>query len=294
MRTDSPPVEDLDELDEADLEDAPLSPTRHETPPPPPLPTRRDLNEPADPDLSDVFAAISPKKANEKVPLPPGVKERKRALLVTAPMSRRMPEAGETTVAIPPPPRVPTIAGPALPPPPSMTPPPVSVRMRAQYASSLSAIAIDRGAHAQMRSAPPRVAGLPSTTPWTAIAFAAAAGVIAITGAGFAFGFSRASARSESASRAAEPRVYDTAAVTSLDTTSASDKADETDDKPAPKPLVFGTLRFSDAPPGALVDGAPRKITGGALVLTCGPHRIKRPGHPTQVVSVPCNGSTTL
>jgi hypothetical protein len=183
--------------------------------------------------------------------------------------------------------------GPALPPPPTLTPPPVSVRVRPQYTSSLSAIAIDRGRD-RMRSmsVPPRAFGMPSTTPWTAIAFAAVVCILAIAGGGFAFGFSRAAAKSDSPARSdAQPREYDTAAVTSLDTTSATDKAEQKDE---PKPIAFGTVRFADPPVGALVDGAPRKIAGGALVLTCGPHRIKRPGHPTQIVSVPCNGSTTL
>ena len=80
-----------------------------------------------------------------------------------------------------------------------------------------------------------------------------------------------------------------------LVTASALGKEEEQAAPDAEKPkLQFGTVRFSDAPPGALVDGAPRKVTGGALVVTCGTHRIKWPGHATQMVSVPCNGVASL
>jgi hypothetical protein len=45
---------------------------------------------------------------------------------------------------------------------------------------------------------------------------------------------------------------------------------------------------------GALVDGAPRRVTGGVLVLACGNHKIKVPNQSARVVNVPCGGSTSF
>lgn len=251
------------------VEGAPLSVPRLETPPPPPLPTRRDVNAGADPDLSDVFAAIIPKKAATPPPPPPPPP----GLFRTKPP--RPPE-----IFIPPPPPVPTIEGPAIPAPiaipPTMMLPQGRPVMRPAYVSSLNAVSI-----------PPRSQ---QATPFAAIAAVAALLFLVVGGAGFGYGFVRAGdKRVESPMR--DARSFETSRIAALGTESAGAKEDQPD---APKPVQLGTIRFSSSPPGALVDGAPRKVMGGAIVVTCGTHRIKWPGHATQAVTVPCNGVTTL
>lgn len=55
-----------------------------------------------------------------------------------------------------------------------------------------------------------------------------------------------------------------------------------------------GVLRVSPSVSGVLVDGAPHKVSGGALTVSCGRHMVKAPGHAARLVIVPCGGHTSL
>lgn len=54
-----------------------------------------------------------------------------------------------------------------------------------------------------------------------------------------------------------------------------------------------GVLRVPTSMKNIFVDGAPRKVEGGALFLSCGKHLIKAPGRPPRTVEIPC-GKTVL
>lgn len=56
----------------------------------------------------------------------------------------------------------------------------------------------------------------------------------------------------------------------------------------------FGILRFAHATNGALVDGEPRRVTGDALFLSCGAHRIRTSRSASRTVRVPCGKTVTL
>jgi hypothetical protein len=287
-------LEEIDADDLLDDDDDVISAPRRETPPPP-LPTQRDVNSPVEADLSDVFAAITPKKKSTGLslpPPPPSSKDRQRV------GSSKLPP-----VFIPPPPRVPSIQGPAIPPPieipPQMMLPQTRQAMRPRhvYVSSLPALVVDRppppapiAMQTSTMPAPP-----PAHAPAVAMIAAVAAIFIAVSIGGFAYGFTRGGVVSAAPLKSA--RSFETSRM-GVDTSSVADKeetsSDDAEAKPKSVAIQFGTIRFASPPAGALVDGAPRKVTGGALIVTCGSHRIKWPGHATQVVSVPCNGATTL
>jgi hypothetical protein len=52
-----------------------------------------------------------------------------------------------------------------------------------------------------------------------------------------------------------------------------------------------GVIRVGPSVRGMLVDGAPTRVTGGAVVVSCGPHRTKTGIAPSRSVDVPCGGS---
>ena len=56
----------------------------------------------------------------------------------------------------------------------------------------------------------------------------------------------------------------------------------------------FGILRFAHATNGALVDGEPRRVSGDALFLSCGAHRIRTSQSGSRTVRVPCGKTVTL
>ena len=55
-----------------------------------------------------------------------------------------------------------------------------------------------------------------------------------------------------------------------------------------------GVLRLPASVSGVLIDGVPHKAGGGGLVVPCGRHTVKAPGHPSRFVIVPCGGSAAL
>ena len=55
-----------------------------------------------------------------------------------------------------------------------------------------------------------------------------------------------------------------------------------------------GVLRLPASVTGVLIDGVPHKAGGGGLVVSCGRHTVKAPGHPSRLVIVPCGGSAAL
>jgi hypothetical protein len=55
-----------------------------------------------------------------------------------------------------------------------------------------------------------------------------------------------------------------------------------------------GVLRLPATVSGVLIDGVPHKAGGGGLVVPCGRHTVKAPGHPSRLVIVPCGGSASL
>ena len=55
-----------------------------------------------------------------------------------------------------------------------------------------------------------------------------------------------------------------------------------------------GVLRLPATVSGVLIDGVPHKAGGGGLVVSCGRHMVKAPGHPSRLVIVPCGGSAAL
>lgn len=55
-----------------------------------------------------------------------------------------------------------------------------------------------------------------------------------------------------------------------------------------------GILRFATATNGVLVDGSPRRVTGGALFVTCGSHRIRQSHEASRTVFVPCGKTVVL
>ena len=69
-------------------------------------------------------------------------------------------------------------------------------------------------------------------------------------------------------------------------------EADDADEHASPGKM--GILRFAHATNGVLVDGAPHKVTGGALFVTCGAHRVRVPHGGSRVVNVPCGRTVTL
>lgn len=55
-----------------------------------------------------------------------------------------------------------------------------------------------------------------------------------------------------------------------------------------------GILHVVGSVSGALVDGTPHRVVGGAVTVACGHHRVKLPGRSVRNVNVPCGGSTTF
>ncbi len=55
-----------------------------------------------------------------------------------------------------------------------------------------------------------------------------------------------------------------------------------------------GVLRLPSSVSGVLIDGVPHRAGGGGLVVTCGRHTVKAPGHPSRLVIIPCGGSAAL
>jgi hypothetical protein len=55
-----------------------------------------------------------------------------------------------------------------------------------------------------------------------------------------------------------------------------------------------GVLRLPASVSGVLIDGVPHRAGGGGLVVTCGRHTVKAPGHPSRLVIIPCGGSAAL
>ncbi|MEA2753377.1 MAG: hypothetical protein QOI41_7520, partial [Myxococcales bacterium] len=55
-----------------------------------------------------------------------------------------------------------------------------------------------------------------------------------------------------------------------------------------------GVLRLPATVSGVLIDGVPHKAGGGGLVVTCGRHTVKAPGHPSRLIIIPCGGSASL
>ncbi len=55
-----------------------------------------------------------------------------------------------------------------------------------------------------------------------------------------------------------------------------------------------GILRLPPLVSGVLIDGVPHKAGSGGLVVPCGRHTAKAPGHPSRLVIVPCGGSAAL
>lgn len=55
-----------------------------------------------------------------------------------------------------------------------------------------------------------------------------------------------------------------------------------------------GVLRLPPSVSGVLIDGVPHKAGGGGLVVSCGRHAVKAPGHPSRLVIIPCGGSAAL
>jgi hypothetical protein len=55
-----------------------------------------------------------------------------------------------------------------------------------------------------------------------------------------------------------------------------------------------GVVRLPASVAGVLVDGSPRRVAAGSLMLTCGWHRIKTPQQPARPVNVPCGGTAML
>jgi hypothetical protein len=53
-------------------------------------------------------------------------------------------------------------------------------------------------------------------------------------------------------------------------------------------------VRVPGSAPGVLVDGAPRKVSGGSVTVACGKHMVKVPGHAARSVVVPCGGAATF
>ncbi len=75
---------------------------------------------------------------------------------------------------------------------------------------------------------------------------------------------------------------------------SALASADDGADDARPGVGKLGILRFAHATHGVLVDGAPHKVTGGALFVTCGAHRVRVPHGSSHTVNVPCGRTVTL
>ena len=64
---------------------------------------------------------------------------------------------------------------------------------------------------------------------------------------------------------------------------------------PADKPaLQTSVLRLPPSVSGVLIDGTPRRVTGGAIFVTCGKHRIKLPRHPARSIVIPCGRTASL
>jgi hypothetical protein len=55
-----------------------------------------------------------------------------------------------------------------------------------------------------------------------------------------------------------------------------------------------GVLRLPPSVTGVLIDGVPHKAGGGGLVVSCGRHTVKAPGHSSRLVIIPCGGSAAL
>jgi hypothetical protein len=66
--------------------------------------------------------------------------------------------------------------------------------------------------------------------------------------------------------------------------------------KSAAKPSASqtGELHVPGGVNGVLVDGTPRRVTGGVVVLACGKHKVKAPMQSPRTVNVPCGGSSSL
>lgn len=61
-----------------------------------------------------------------------------------------------------------------------------------------------------------------------------------------------------------------------------------------PSKTQVGVLRLPASVSGVLVDGSPQRVSGGALILACGDHRIRPPHSSARVVRVPCGKTVTL
>ncbi|MEO8798866.1 MAG: hypothetical protein ABI551_13340 [Polyangiaceae bacterium] len=75
---------------------------------------------------------------------------------------------------------------------------------------------------------------------------------------------------------------------------STDEGADEASDEARSGAGKLGILRFAHATNGVLVDGAPHKVSGGALFVTCGAHRVRVPHGASHTVNVPCGRTVTL
>ncbi|MGH7330121.1 MAG: hypothetical protein ACREJX_17385, partial [Polyangiaceae bacterium] len=70
------------------------------------------------------------------------------------------------------------------------------------------------------------------------------------------------------------------------DDSRASDDSQTSSDESNRSTSRFGILRFAHATNGALVDGEPRRVTGDALFLSCGAHRIRTSRSRSRTVRV--------
>lgn len=75
---------------------------------------------------------------------------------------------------------------------------------------------------------------------------------------------------------------------------SVDDGAEDATDQARSGGEKLGILRFVHATNGVLVDGAPHKVTGNALFVTCGSHRVRVSHGGSHTVIVPCGRTVTL
>lgn len=78
------------------------------------------------------------------------------------------------------------------------------------------------------------------------------------------------------------------------DSQTSSDESQTSSEESNRSSSRFGILRFAHATNGALVDGEPRRVTGDALFLSCGAHRIRTSRSGSRTVRVPCGKTVTL
>lgn len=107
---------------------------------------------------------------------------------------------------------------------------------------------------------------------------------------------SRAAKRTRFIAEAVPPRALPITSDDSraADESRASDETQMSSEESTRRTSRFGILRFAHATNGALVDGEPRRVTGDALFLSCGAHRIRTSGSGSRTVRVPCGKTVTL